>query len=356
MIRRRRPVREIAFSFDSFLDVVTNVVGIILRLILVAWVGARAYKGSQPTPPPPPPALGAGLLTPPPDLEVAELPEPTDPLTLELERRRRELAEAQAHLLEQLRQREAVKEQEARTSKELSDLAARRDRLEAERTALERTARDRDQAAQALALSAAELTERIRRVTEEVEALRKAPPAKKTFRYHTPVSQPLQTEELTFECNHGRVALIDMGVMLEDIRRDLRDRLEQLQTQPEVRGVTAPAGAFRLHYTLAREPGAPDRAGLSPALSYSWEVEPLAARRGETAEVALASGSEFRRIIDHIDPYQTAVTIWVYPDSFPAYRQLRDYMHGRGIEVAARPLCAGMPITYSNHGTASRGQ
>ena len=42
MIRRRRPVREIAFSFDSFLDVVTNVVGIILRLILVAWVGARA--------------------------------------------------------------------------------------------------------------------------------------------------------------------------------------------------------------------------------------------------------------------------------------------------------------------------
>jgi hypothetical protein len=50
------------------------------------------------------------------------------------------------------------------------------------------------------------------------------------------------------------------------------------------------------------------------------------------------------------------VTIWVYPDSFPAYRKLRDYMHERGIEVAGRPLCAGMPITYSNHGTASRGQ
>ena len=43
MIRRRRTQREIPFSFDSFLDVVANVVGIILRLILVAWVGARSY-------------------------------------------------------------------------------------------------------------------------------------------------------------------------------------------------------------------------------------------------------------------------------------------------------------------------
>jgi len=52
MIRRQRKVREIEFSFDSFLDVVANVVGIILRLILVAWVGARSYKAVLPTPAP----------------------------------------------------------------------------------------------------------------------------------------------------------------------------------------------------------------------------------------------------------------------------------------------------------------
>ena len=43
--RRRRPASQIHFSFDSFLDLVANVVGIILRLILVAWAGARAYQG-----------------------------------------------------------------------------------------------------------------------------------------------------------------------------------------------------------------------------------------------------------------------------------------------------------------------
>ena len=49
--RRRRSEREISFSFDSFLDLVANVVGIIIRLILVAWVGARTYTGLTQPPP-----------------------------------------------------------------------------------------------------------------------------------------------------------------------------------------------------------------------------------------------------------------------------------------------------------------
>jgi hypothetical protein len=53
MIRRRRTQREIPFSFDSFLDVVANVVGIILRLILVAWVGGRSYHATVAPPPAP---------------------------------------------------------------------------------------------------------------------------------------------------------------------------------------------------------------------------------------------------------------------------------------------------------------
>ena len=49
MFRRRRPLKNesIHFSFDSFLDLVTNVVGIIIRLILVTWVGARSYHASM---------------------------------------------------------------------------------------------------------------------------------------------------------------------------------------------------------------------------------------------------------------------------------------------------------------------
>src|SRR5947209_8263132 len=116
MRRRHRPTREIAFSFDSFLDVVANVVGIILRLILVAWIGARSYKAFHPAPPPPPLVLE----------EPAALPEPTDPLTPELERQRRELAETQALLLEQVRQWEKARGQDEQADKELAALQSRR--------------------------------------------------------------------------------------------------------------------------------------------------------------------------------------------------------------------------------------
>ena len=47
MLRRRTRSREVPFSFDSFLDVVANVVGIIIRLILVVWVSARSYESVQ---------------------------------------------------------------------------------------------------------------------------------------------------------------------------------------------------------------------------------------------------------------------------------------------------------------------
>src|ERR1700749_3290667 len=96
MIGRRRPTRKIPFSFDSFLDVVGNVVGIIIRLILVTWVGAKSYTGFVlPTPPAPPSVAVAE--------ENVKLPEPVDPLTPELERQKHETALAQARLLEQFR-------------------------------------------------------------------------------------------------------------------------------------------------------------------------------------------------------------------------------------------------------------
>src|ERR1700688_3483048 len=97
MIRRRRHTREIPFSFDSFLDVVANVVGIIIRLILVVWVGARSYS-SVTSAPRPVAATGAAV-------PAREL---VDPLKDEIARQREELALAQVGLLEQLRQLEQV--------------------------------------------------------------------------------------------------------------------------------------------------------------------------------------------------------------------------------------------------------
>jgi hypothetical protein len=337
MIRRRRKSREIEFSFDSFLDVVANVVGIILRLILVAWVGARSYQVVVPTPMP--------TLT---QEEIAELPDPQDPLAPELERQRREMAEAQKYLLEQLKDWQKLRQDSTLTAEELSRLTEHAGQLDLQRKNVAEKNRQDAQAVRNVALSLEEIRARSKKVLEEIEFLRKAPPKKNTLRYRTPVSHPLNSEEFLFECRNGRVSFIDYGKFMEEIERTLNDS-NKLRRSDRYSGTTEAAGSFRMHYTLEIDP-----ATQKPALS--WEIESVAPLRGETVETALHDNSEFRRVIDSIVPGSAAVTMCVYPDSFPLYRKLRDYMHERDLDVAGRPLSEDDIIRASRHGTASRGQ
>jgi hypothetical protein len=201
-----------------------------------------------------------------------------------------------------------------------------------------------------LALPLAEIAERSKRVAEEIATLKQAPSAKQKLRYRTPVSQALQSEELMFECKAGRVALIDVNALLEQVRESVRSKREALSNLWDFSEATPAVGPFRLRYTLER-----DAANSGFSLS-EWLVEPVMEDRGESAEMALKPGSAFRKVVDMLDPQQTAVTLWVYPDSFPLYRKLRDLLHERDMVVAGRPLPDGVPIRSTRHGSASRGQ
>jgi hypothetical protein len=353
MFRRRRPKREIPFSFDSFLDVVANVVGIIIRLILVAWVGARSYKAIVPPPPPTPAALA----------EPAALPEPTDPRLEQIRKRRRNLEHDRDDTLHKYREQEqSLQNNIAILRGQLLRMTGQRRKLKGEqadwKARTEKTARQK----QAVVLSVAELRKRTARLMTELEKLRKQHPAGKQLRYRTPVSAVVQTDEVMFECQNGRVTLLDTAALLAQVRRAVRGKGELLRDRFEVSDVTEPVGAFRLRYVLERERTALDGPGGVPASGAfrislaSWEAEPIMAGRGETVETALSSGSAFRKVVDELDPRQTVVTLWVYADSFPLYRALRDYLHDREIVVAGRPLPTGYPIASSRAGTASRGQ
>src|SRR5262249_33541942 len=99
------------------------------------------------------------------------------------------------------------------------------------------------------------------------------------------------------------------------------------------------------------EEGTSFRYGLS-----EWRVEPVPGTHGETTDQALTAGSAFRQIVDAVDPRQAVITLWVYPDSFAAYRRPRGYLHEREVVVAGRPLPEGASIAASRSGSVSRGQ
>jgi hypothetical protein len=356
MSRRRRKSLESQFSLDSFLDLVTNVVGIIIRLIVVAWVGARSYSTISPL------LKQAG---PPP--QVSELPAVEDPaMQQQLAKERAELANAEARLLEQLRHLDLMKQERQKVETELAALVPRRAEVEQAKTRLEQAKSAGGNLARETALTLAELEKRREKLKTELKELEKEKPATKALRYQTPVSQTVRGDELHFECRHGKVAFVDLNQLLPQVRRGLREHQEELKTQWQVSDVTEPVGAFQLRYVIERQRSNLDAAvtdaNPDPYGSFSygvseWVAEAVLADRGEATVAALTDGSDFRRVIDGLEAQNTAITLWVYPESFAVYRQLRDFLTEKGFTVAGRPLMTDKPIAGSaRYGTRSRGQ
>jgi hypothetical protein len=354
MSRRRRPHREIPFSFESFLDVVANVVGIIIRLILVAWIGAKSYKAvvDLPPPPPPPPAM----------TEPEPLPEPSDPRLGQIARRREELTHEERQALAQRRRdEERIHDEAERLRQQALEIAEKREELEQAQADLTAQTGEKGQAARKILLSVEELQKRSEKLAAELKKAEQRPKETKELRYRSPVAAVVQTEEVMFECHAGRVTLFDRAALEEQVKVAVKSRIKELRDRWELSGSTDGVGAFRVRYVLERQKSmfdgpnnVPSNDGYSGLLS--WQGEPVQSIRGESADQALATGSAFRKIVDELDSQQTVVTLWVYPDSFGLYRRLRDYLHGRELVVAGRPLPDGVPITFSHRGSASRGQ
>ena len=84
-------------------------------------------------------------------------------------------------------------------------------------------------------------------------------------------------------------------------------------------------------------------------------VRPQQQALGEPLSVALAEGSAFRRKMARITP-ETTVTLWCYPDSFEAFREIRAELYRLRIPAAGRPLPEGAPIGGSADGSKSVAQ
>jgi hypothetical protein len=361
MYRRRRPAKTnaIAFSFDSFLDVVANVIGILLRLILVTWVGARSYQAAMEHLPSEGDSTAAVSAKPAPRLE-------DDPLHAEIRKAEQELDEARRRLVSRMDQVDLVRKQEKTTEERIAELVRWEAELKTAREKIAKEAAASQTTTQRASLDLDLVRNQIRKLNDEIKQLEKQPNPIRTkeLKYFTPTSKAVHADEVIFELRRGRVTFVDLPAFLREVERGLSDKLEMLRTRWTVTETTEPSGAFRLRYVVDR--------GKTPAETVSgrtrpagdtgfeisvteWTVEPVSQTRGEALQAALKPTSDFRQLVDGMDT-STVVTFCVYPDSFAEFRVLRDYLHERGFEVAARPLLDDMPIKATRNGTASRGQ
>lgn len=387
MSRRHREEEE--FSSSSFLDVICNVVGILIVLIVIAGVRTRPPLKPNPAPdsvatsldapvelppvlaeaaspePAPAPELAAiePDLTPPllelepePELEPLRLPELAPPqemverarqLDAELAALRRDHANLANTLTAQHRQQTELNER-VQTARDL--LATRQLDLNASKQQTSEQLSDLRLAKQTLA-----------RLLAQVKALEEKTPPVEALKHHiTPISRTVSGKEKHYRLDKNRVAEVPIEVLVVKLKDQIERRKDWLTRTRSHQGQVGPFAGFNMSYLVRVEmlSGLEDlragQGGYRVSVS-SWEVVPEPDLKGESEQVALSQGSRFYESLLGADP-DTTLTFWVYPDSFPIYRKLQAFAHEQGFPVAARPLPNGVPIAGSPSGTKSASQ
>ncbi|HID75489.1 MAG TPA: hypothetical protein EYP56_05770 [Planctomycetaceae bacterium] len=318
---------------DSFLDIVSNIVGILVILVLVA------------------------------GLRVKNAPVRTNQDTAtraQLEKAESRVAALHQDVLRLENQLEALRHQ--------TDLRrAERDRLATLVKALEhelKTARQKLDHRETKRLDLhAQLTEarrKLRTLQDELQQSHQAQPVPTLIEnYPTPLSKTVYGDEIHFRLRHGRIAFIPLEILIQQLKEEAQLKARQLLDRPELTDTVGPQGGFRLRYVLRRVDTSVDEqltTGQIRIRLQQWTLIPASSDLGEPVDAALGPASRFRRVLSGYRPETTTVTIWVYPDSFSHFRRLKKELFHMGFATAGRPLPEGVPISGSPYGTRSAAQ
>jgi hypothetical protein len=327
-----------AFGSDSFLDVVTNMVGILIVLVMV--VGVRIKHGpdsSQLTPSVPPNEI-ARLESEAEAIErnIVELESQIAQVALTTDQRRAERGTL-AVLVEE-RERELTEARGALDKGKQSLFDLQRERSAAE-TELERN---------------------VHGLREAEQAAKTKKPTIQIKNYPTPLSQTVFGDEAHFQLLAGRVTWVPFNELSELCKLDAEPRVHRLRDVSEISSVVGPIDGFRAKYVLEREDLSPEEmirfGSRGPRLAFSVELIPARDDLGEPVAVAMGKRSQFRARLATFSPRHKTVTLWTYPDGFGAYAAIKEELHRLGFTVAARPLPDGVMIGGSNHGSHSQAQ
>jgi len=323
---RRPPPQDIeAAGQDSFLDVVTNIVGILIILVMV--VGVRASHA-------PVQSTTAAAVAAAPDLSVPQ-----------------NKSEAIEHdVLEIAAQKTAVDHEimvrEQQQEYLLAMIAAGQTELDTQRGELDAKTRAQWEIQTALAHARADFEQHRRQLSlaKNVEG-----PVVTIESYPTPIVKTVYGKETHFQLSRGRLAFVPFDELLERAKGTIRSRNFTPDDLPETTISAGPLEGFRLDVTMAGQL-AGDRVRF---ILREAQFMPVSYDIGETLSEAFGPRSQFRAALAGLNPKEATVTIWFYPDSFAEFRELKKQLYGMGFAVAAWPLPPGAYISGSPQGRRS---
>lgn len=379
----RRPRGELQFGSDSFLDVVANIVGILIILIVIA--GLRVSKmpvvltptnqsdSTKSVSPPPPSSLP----------EIVNLPGPkeeaTQPQVVVLDPVKEDEPEpvppplpalvAPQDLVELTRQLEAqiseMKDEDAKLLRKLKQASLQHTTMQERELAIQRLLTEKSQEMdasrkQAIKLEAdiVLLQQTLQRLTTQVQETEAAPANVEALEHRiTPISRVVNGTEKHYRLEKNRVVEVPIDELIHRFREHLERRKDWLVKTRQHEGDIGPIRGFKLNYLVRIETMSGLEAARAGYSGYSirlvkWEVYPEPDLKGDTEEMALRKGSQFYLSVLGTAP-DTTLTFWVYPDSYAIFRKLQKFAHDHGFAVAGRPLPYGLHIAGSPDGSKS---
>jgi hypothetical protein len=321
---------------DSFLDIVASVVSIMI--IMVVMVGMRIKNAP---------------------VTVAI---PSNPATVELEEEAATEQSLRSDIAKMNEQTHGVKCEIARRGLQRNMMATMATAVEQKIQEHRQTLDTSKRADFDLARSLSESKFQLDQLNHQLDKAANTPAAPIVVQsYPTPLSRAVDGPEAHLMISNGRVVFIPLESLLREFQAHAKRQVYKLADQPELTETIGPIEGFRLRYTLERhdvqldELRATGRGG-SYARLRRWALIPSSNELGEPVRLALDETSDFRSKLSKILPGRTTITIWVYPDGFDAFRQIRKELYRQNFVIAARPLPAGEPIAGSPEGSKSAAQ
>jgi len=344
-------------SEDSFLDVVANVVGVLI--ILVMLVGAQASRS----------ALGTSTNESATDsnLPVAthqiQQDQDTDALRGKLEFATQAALAAQRNLQETNLQISKIRYESQAYDQQRVELAMHRslleDDLEIRKQKLNQQQQREFDVQRQLLESKFELDE----LSQEQLRLISEPAAVTEVEcVPTPLAKVVEGEAIHLRLSKGLVSVVPLEELLAEIQYNVEGLRRRLQERSRIVETFGPLDGYRLKLTVAKRTSAESvggpLVGQIQRTSYSQyaEILPISEDIGQNVEQALLPGGRLHQLLQTGRRQKPAVVVWLYTDSFDEFRPLKRALWEMGLSLATRPMRPGTPIGASPHGTRAAAQ
>ena len=333
MLRKRTTTEIELGGQDSFLDLVSNIIGILLILVMVAGVRAQFSSANVSDP-----------------LTLADLETKFEEMQIKEER----AIQLRENVEDLLIQSEIAAEQLHRQSLEHAALF---DFMISVQVEMKLAAEEKDQTFQEKIEFQRQLLDtnaRLEQLDRERAYYQQVRPRATVMEnIPTPMSKAVgEDKEIHVRLLGGKIVYVPLMELILQMRREVFEDLNRHARQQTSVGKVGPIDCFEMEFlTVSYQIPVP-----GVRLQYA-EVVPQFEPLGQPLREALASPqSEFRRKLSLFRRDIYTVTVWVYSDSFEEYQELKRFLHELGYQVAARPISLGEPISVSPYGTRSSTQ